>query len=866
MVLQLNTSRSLISKKLAGAFIAIFALLAQPLIGLNVPAAFAAPVINEVMPNPVVISDANGEWVELKNDDDVDVDISGWTIAGGVVPSGQIIAAGGYYVLCNSIEATSECDGVSTSSMNIGNNGTRTLRLKNAVNALIDEFTYVGSTGGQSIEVVNEAGEKIGVNNDTDAYQTNEAAPASGNTGTPGSKNSSQPQIVNISNVTELRAAIRNQTDGQTWNVAAGQYGLAPFDDIMVQGQAGWYFPVTANNLTINGAGEGVTTIYGTGYTPNGNWATQNLVSVFGNGVTINGMTFMPKVEPNKTIEVLGSDFTLMNSTIEPNTLTDQSEYDNTDWASEARQWGGSLYFSHAGSHVIENVTIKNSGISYRYSPTGTNITLSNVVLDYTSNVDWINSYRYSSGFNSSGNAVTGAPSVVYHLNNTLNNLASVLSVVKDGDVIEVDSDLELTQQLTVSKAVTINGNGNTITGTFAKTDNSNNSVIGVQSNGVTISELTVDAGSVGNQLHGINIYESDVVALNSVVALNGRSGVVVGQGSTVTINGIETTGNAWHGVNVDKAGAYLTISGDNSHSSLVPAIFVDDATVIGGVDDTNSQYSVFENGNAHTYVLTTSLSSEDGDTITLPSVDGVATTPTNHPMELPFGDTTVTIPAETIVTASSTDWDGTILAPVASAYVVQGDYETALALTVGSNNYTLTFDKPVKLVLAGQAGKRVGFVFAGSSNFTEITTVCSTNDELGIGSASECKFNDGEDLVVWTKHFTTFVTYSDAQNGSSTSSNNAVTISALQPIATNTTNRVVAVNYGSTGETTSDSAVLGTKTTKSVAKTATPVVQASEEGWKLLGMAWYWWAVIIAAVGGLGWAGMSWLRGRNAA
>lgn len=42
MALRLDTSRSLISKKLVGAFIATFALFIQPLVGLNVPAAFAA--------------------------------------------------------------------------------------------------------------------------------------------------------------------------------------------------------------------------------------------------------------------------------------------------------------------------------------------------------------------------------------------------------------------------------------------------------------------------------------------------------------------------------------------------------------------------------------------------------------------------------------------------------------------------------------------------------------------------------------------------------------------------------------------------------------------------------------------------------
>lgn len=56
---------------------------------------------------------------------------------------------------------------------------------------------------------------------------------------------------------------------------------------------------------------------------------------------------------------------------------------------------------------------------------------------------------------------------------------------------------------------------------------------------------------------------------------------------------------------------------------------------------------------------------------------------------------------------------------------------------------------------------------------------------------------------------------------------------------------------------------VLGTKDAKSPIETSA-VITPSEEGWKLLGMAWYWWAAIIAAVGGLGWYGLSWFRGRS--
>lgn len=407
---------------------------------------------------------------------------------------------------------------------------------------------------------------------------------------------------VTINNVSDLRNAIENQADGQIWNIAAGNYGLSPFNGITAgcpsSCQTGWYMPITANDITIDGAGQGSTTLYGTGFTANGNWSTQNFVSIFGDNITIKDLTLMPKIEPNKTIEVLGSDATIKNVTITPNTLTDQTEYDSISdpgWAQEAKQWGGSLYFSHAGNHTIDNVTIKNGGISYRYTPSGTNISLTDVTLDYATNVDWINGYRYSSGFNNPGNSLSGAPKVVYHVNNTLNNLNEVMDNYKASDTIELDSNINTSKQITLDKDhVTFNGNGHTIFPQFTKTDNDNNSALGIQADDVIVNNLNVD-GIGGTTLHGINIFNAQNIALNDVQSSNNdRTGVNI-NGSAVTVNNITTANNSWHGLDVDKAGAVLTVNGVSHHTEVVPDIYIDDIS-IGQVVDTNNQYSYAEN------------------------------------------------------------------------------------------------------------------------------------------------------------------------------------------------------------------------------------------------------------------------------
>ena len=52
---------------------------------------------NEMQYHPTEIQ-AGGEWIELKNQNSVDVDLSGWRLDGGVdfvFPAGTVVPAGG---------------------------------------------------------------------------------------------------------------------------------------------------------------------------------------------------------------------------------------------------------------------------------------------------------------------------------------------------------------------------------------------------------------------------------------------------------------------------------------------------------------------------------------------------------------------------------------------------------------------------------------------------------------------------------------------------------------------------------------------------------------------------------------------------
>lgn len=177
-----------------------------------------------------------------------------------------------------------------------------------------------------------------------------------------------------------------------------------------------------------------------------------------------------------------------------------------------------------------------------------------------------------------------------------------------NGDTVELNGDLSIGSEIYIDKAISLDGNGYTISPTFTKTTNDNNAAIGIiGTSNVIIFNLQIE-GTGGTTLHGINIYESTAVHLNNVSSLNNdRSGIVVNS-SAVTVTDINTGGNGWHGINVDSTGltTSLTVNGTSVHSesTLIPDIFVDNTTEDITVNDTNSQYSFTNFGVARAYKL----------------------------------------------------------------------------------------------------------------------------------------------------------------------------------------------------------------------------------------------------------------------
>lgn len=128
----------------------------------------------------------------------------------------------------------------------------------------------------------------------------------------------------------------------------------------------------------------------------------------------------------------------------------------------------------------------------------------------------------------------------------------------------------------------------------------------------------------------------------------------------------------------------------------------------------------------------------------------------------------TVDIPQGIAVTGDSS-WDGVLDPPTETAAIVAiSGFNTTVtsAITVGSSDSDLTFDKAVRLVFTGQAGTHAGW-YNHAGTFTEITADCATtggdveaSQTTNLGAGASCKMDVGADLVIWTKHFSTFVTY----------------------------------------------------------------------------------------------------------
>jgi len=183
--------------------------------------------------------------------------------------------------------------------------------------------------------------------------------------------------------------------------------------------------------------------------------------------------------------------------------------------------------------------------------------------------------------------------------------------------------------------------------------------------------------------------------------------------------------------------------------------------TVPGNVTDARISVSALMNTNADG-TITTGV---------LPALNIAASTAISltAPVQL-------AIPAGATVSAPA-GWNGTINVPTvqpASSVSVIPDAGKSVSVStvieVGFGDVPLTFSQAVRILVPGQAGKDAGYSRGGV--FTKINTVLGADTQAAgdaLPEGGEGKIDVGSDLVIWTKHFTKFITYTQVETGTVT-------------------------------------------------------------------------------------------------
>lgn len=191
-------------------------------------------------------------------------------------------------------------------------------------------------------------------------------------------------------------------------------------------------------------------------------------------------------------------------------------------------------------------------------------------------------------------------------------SIESAIAAASTGDTLQLNKDVTLTQPVQVNKPVTIDGAGKTVTSAFDRTSNLNNAAFVVTANNATLKNLTVTTTSTltatsgfPTKPHAVVTYNVTGALITNVTLKDNLAGLIV-NGSKVTIDGVHTAGNLWYGIDVDKAGAILTVRGTNTHTEA-KHIFVDDTWTGAYVIDQFGKYNKEVSGRENTFNLDTS-------------------------------------------------------------------------------------------------------------------------------------------------------------------------------------------------------------------------------------------------------------------
>ena len=165
--------------------------------------------------------------------------------------------------------------------------------------------------------------------------------------------------------------------------------------------------------------------------------------------------------------------------------------------------------------------------------------------------------------------------------------------------------------------------------------------------------------------------------------------------------------------------------------------------------------------------ILNTTAADATNKSITFPNQIVINATATD-------ADIDVTIQAGTSI--NGTNWDGGIeLANNIDKSTISVSGQTInLATSFGSDDFDLTFTKPMRINFNGMGGQDFGYVdSAGVVNSTQTACIGDSfsNATSTLGGSGQCSITVGDDLIAYVYHFTKFFSSSDTPASTSSSS-----------------------------------------------------------------------------------------------
>lgn len=195
---------------------------------------------------------------------------------------------------------------------------------------------------------------------------------------------------------------------------------------------------------------------------------------------------------------------------------------------------------------------------------------------------------------------------------------------VKNGGTFYLADDIsnmqtQLNLDIENGKTLVIDGNKKTISRDVGESGGVNEkAIVQILSGNVILKNMTIDGINPPTEWNtgefGIKVYGQDAtVTLENVTVTNCNAGILV-DGSTVTLNGkINLSGNFAGGINVDRNSGNPGTVTISSGATIVctdndnPAIWLDDNTGKGTINDRTNTLQKFKNGDNQIWYLTPS-------------------------------------------------------------------------------------------------------------------------------------------------------------------------------------------------------------------------------------------------------------------